>query len=221
MRIDMAEKRRGFGEKERKVVCDRHLQAFFHERVRDVLARQEVPLDEATEFYLVNMLSEFIRSEQLFEEGDDGRRDSVPLAFLVKRALEQPPAERVRTYRKLGDKSLYVSGFFSDSLDRSLVDIDYYVEMGGRAYGSAADLVENARGSERVFHRIFDELASKFRRLVDCLMEISEEASLTGPTSLVRLYERWVHTRSERLARRLVEQGILPKDPRGSGGGKA
>ena len=33
--------------------------------------------------------------------------------------------------------------------------------------------------------------------------------------ALVRLYERWLHTGSDRLAQRLAAEGLLPVAPRG------
>jgi hypothetical protein len=200
-----------------EIVAAGDVRAFFQERVTEVLGRRNLKVEETTQFYLVNLLSEFAHAEQLFEPSDDGRREAVPLALLLARALEQPPEARLRTFKRMGDTSLYVSGFFSDSLARKLVDVDYYIAMGGRAYESAADLVEPQAGTGRTFAGIFAELSEKFGRLVDCLMEISEDAQTTRTDGLVRMYERWLHTRSERLARRLADQGLLPSDPGGAG----
>ncbi len=116
---------------------------------------------------------------------------------------------RVRSLKKLGDTSLVVSGFFSDRLARSLVDVDYYIAMGERAYDGAADLAVGQRGLSAL-REIFAELSHNFVRLVDCLMEVSERARTTAADDLVRLYERWRATGSRRLMRRLASEGILP-----------
>ena len=57
-----------------------------------------------------------------------------------------------------------VAGFFAQSFARKLIDIDYHIAMGGRAYGTLAD---NLRGSIRgqAFAAVFLELAQKFQRL--------------------------------------------------------
>ena len=52
------------------------------------------------------------------------------------------PSERNRALQRLGDVSLFIAGFFAGSFARKLVDIDYHIAMGGRAYGSLADLHE-------------------------------------------------------------------------------
>ncbi len=182
--------------------------AFFHDRVRQVLTHHDLRLDDHTEFYLVNLLADAARPEQLYEVDAEGRRDEVPLAFLLARALAQPPRQRLATFRRLGDRSLVVSGFFSDSLAGRLVDVDYYIAMGGRAYEHAAELT-GTTGVPRPFAGVFSELARRFTDLVDCLMELSEEARTTKSTDVVRTYERWRHTGSTRLARRLTRQGIV------------
>ena len=52
------------------------------------------------------------------------------------RARRRRPAQRA-SLKQIGDVSLFVSGFFSDSLRRKLVDVDYYVSIGGVAYQRA------------------------------------------------------------------------------------
>ena len=37
---------------------------------------------------------------------------------------------------QIGDVSLFTSGFFADSLRGKLVDVDYYVNIGGAAYNA-------------------------------------------------------------------------------------
>lgn len=184
------------------------MRGFFREQVATARNRQRLKIDEHTEFYLVNLLAEFAHTEQLYEVEEDGRRRETPLVLLLARAMEQPPAERLKTLRRMGDQSLYVSGFFSDTLARSLVDVDYYIAMGGRAYEGAAELTGTAPVS-RTFTFVFEELSEKFARVVDVFMEVSETLRTTRSADLVRTYERWLSTGSERLARRLADEGIV------------
>ena len=57
---------------------------------------------------------------------------------------------------------------------------------------------------------MFDELAEKFSGFVDVLGEVSERTGLTSNTDLLRLYERWLRTKSRRSGDLLVKQGIVP-----------
>ena len=76
-----------------------------------------------------------------------------PLAFRLGRALETGGSEQRARLRSLGDFSLFMSGFFSDSFRRSLVDVDYYKSMGEYAYGSLSRSEHDtfARGLRRAF----------------------------------------------------------------------
>ena len=45
---------------------------------------------------------------------------------------------------------------------------------------------------------------------MDVLADISDRTSLASATEVMRLYEKWLRTGSERDGQRLVERGILP-----------
>jgi hypothetical protein len=47
----------------------------------------------------------------------------------------------------------------------------------------------------------------------DVLQEVAETTRLTSPRSLVKLYERWLQTKSRRAAALLAAQGIAPQEP--------
>jgi hypothetical protein len=178
---------------------------FFRDLLTRAIENQRARVQPFTELYLVNLLHEFLASEALFVQAEDGTWQQKPLAFLLKEALDEAGPARVRLLRRLGDTSLFISGFFPDSLARrsSLVDVDYYIAMGGRAYDAVA-----RHAMER---SLWEELADKFRLLVDLLNEVSERTLASTDTGLVRLYERWLKTGSDRLAAMLLKQGVVPR----------
>jgi hypothetical protein len=65
-------------------------------------------------------------------------------------------------------------------------------------------------GAPSVGASLFDELAGGFPAIVDLFAEISERHRMTTETDVLRLYERWLRTGSDRLAAKLQRQGILP-----------
>jgi hypothetical protein len=195
------------------IVASPSLLEYFRDVLVTAMERQRVQVAQATEFYLVNLLADFCKAEALFapDEGrGGGARESEPLAFMLKRAQETHGFERVRELKRLGDTSLYVSGFFGDSLSTKLVDIDYYIAMGGRAYSALSELFRDAS-----LGALYGDLADKFVRHVDLLSEVSDHAAVGTNQGLLRLYERWVRTGSRRVARLLGERGVLPA--KGSG----
>jgi len=173
---------------------------FFHELLSSTIKNQGVDTSEPTESYLVNLLAGFTKQSL----------DDQPLALKMATAVFSSPDERVRYLKDVGDTSLYVSGFFSESLQRKRVDLDYYIQLGGFAYAQLARYFRGYRHSE-VFGAVYDELGAKFPQFVDVLAEISEQTSGSSSQSVVQLYERWLRTGSAWMARRLRQHGVLPQ----------
>jgi hypothetical protein len=195
-------------EPQRLVVQERSALAFFTERVTSALSNQRVDATDEARFYLVSLLHGHLDAERV-RAGTDPALDEMPLALILARALSASLREQVQLLKTLGDRALYVSGFFSDSLARQVVDIDYYVHMGEMAYGRLAGVMKSgARPS--AYGELFDELASRFPAFVEVLMEVSEGLALTTNSGLLRLYERWLRTGSRRVAEQLSREGIVP-----------
>src|SRR4051794_23306657 len=88
---------------------------YFKELVDGALANQHVDAGELTAFYVVQLLSTAVR-----RPGDGG---GAPLGPKLMAALESGGAGQRATLKEIGDASLFISGFFSDSLRRKLVDV--------------------------------------------------------------------------------------------------
>jgi hypothetical protein len=188
------------------VVAVANLTEFFRDALRGVLAEQHLDVDGHTEHYVVNMLTDFARSERLPASTADDR-GPPPLARLLAAAFEAgSAAERDLALRRLGDVSLFMAGFFARHFARRTVDVDYHIAMGGRAYGSLAQSLE--RGRQRALAEVFAELAAKFQPLVDALGEISDAAYVYTQRDILRLYEIWLKTGSARAHRLLQGLGI-------------
>ncbi|GAC1597263.1 MAG: hypothetical protein NVS4B10_06830 [Myxococcales bacterium] len=186
------------------------IQEFFRSLLLAAIEHQNARVQAETEFYLVNLLAGFLQTETLYVREESGSLERKPLAFLLKEALEEEGAERLRRLRKLGDTSLFVSGFFSDSLSRSPVDVDYYIAMGERAYDALGSAVARRGGKGAgAPPSVFEELAEKFGLLVDLLNEVSERTLVSTNGGLVRLYDRFVKTGSLRLAGLLRREGVI------------
>lgn len=181
------------------------LMEYFRNLVREVISKRKHGAKEGVEFYLVNLLKESVTTADLYGEHSEGFREE-PLAFLYLRALRADTALRVKLLKRLGDFSLFITGFFPQSLHRQLVDIGYYVQMGENAYGCLSAML--ARRS--ALAEIFSELSGRFVSYMDILSEVSEKASVRRDTDLLRLYELWIKTGSRRAADVLAAEGIQP-----------
>lgn len=175
---------------------------FFRDQVERTCERQGVRAHPTTSYYIVRLLDGFthVRASGAAE----ALASNEPLGIRYVRALQGGGVNQRVSLRQVGDVSLFVSGFFSDSLRGSLVDIDYYMAIGGQAYGSLG------RGANDPLADTFEELSDKFVSFVDVLAEVSERCSLTRNSDLLRLYERWLKTGSRRNGELLIERGLLP-----------
>lgn len=186
-----------------------NLRDYFRRSVEDVIDNRGVDMDPHAAHYVVNLLTSFSRSEALYE--DDGESYGLrPLALMLADAAHASSAEeRSQSLQRIGDVSLFVSGFFSHSLARTAVDIDYYINMGGNAY---AVLSEEVRGTFRgnAFAPIYQELSEKFLVLIDILNEVRDSKRIDSDVDLLRTYRQWQITGSRRCEKLLRKQGVVP-----------
>jgi len=178
---------------------------YFRELVENAMQHQHLAARQLTSYYVVNLLTGFVHLDRSATDDDE------PLGIRLAQALQAAGIAQRNGLRQVGDLSLFISGFFSDSLNRSLVDIDYYIQLGERAYGSLA-----RQGPADTFGDVFDELSEKFAGFVDVLTEVSERTLLTNNTDLLRLYEKWLRTGSRRSGDLLASRGIVPNNSVGS-----
>jgi hypothetical protein len=176
----------------------RSLESFFRDEVDKAFRDEGLEHDQLTEHYLVQLLAAY--AAQPIEDR--------PLAIRMLESIQASPRERRSTLREIGDTALFISGFWGDSLGGRLVDVDYYIDMGGTAYGELAR--EGAGRAREPFAPVFGTLATNFARFVEVLMTVSHRTERArNNRDLVRLYERWLQTKSGWAARRLAEQGVL------------
>jgi hypothetical protein len=190
-----------------KLIVSHDLGEFFRDELSSARDHLGVDVSDHVEHYLVTLLCEYARHGAAPAPGEE------PLALIYKRALEATIAQRIQLLKTLGDQALYVSGFFTEFIERSLVDVDYYVSMGGSAYSSVSDIVGSQPNGDS-FAELYQQLAIKFTELVDLLNEIAERSRSEAEDcrGLLRLYDRWARTGSERIRKLLVERGVVPPD---------
>jgi hypothetical protein len=185
------------------------LEEFFRDSIDVALATNHVVVDRDTSHYVVQLLTLFARAVACYDPGDGGARHR-PLALMLAEAAAAATAEEKLTgLQRLGDVSLFTAGFFADALHDRAVGLDYYVNMGGGAYRTLA-ASGHAAGRVRALAEVFAELAAKFLELVDVLNEVRESARSASDHDVLRLYEQWLRTGSQRAGRLLRQAGVQP-----------
>ena len=191
--------------------------SFFNEVVEDAMKTRGIDATAGTTRYLISMLTDFAKPGEMAEQ-----TLQKPLAFLLDEALHTAElGERFDRLRSLGDGVLYSSGFFGDHFEARGIDQSYLIGIGTTAYSRASSLLQRGEDKERSMD-IFGELADKFASFVQVIAAIADWTVARGsgtPKGLLRLYERWLKTRSDSLADALSAHGFIsPKGNHGSGG---
>lgn len=204
----MKQEKRKLVELQMGVMRVANLEDYFRDSLARATHARALSTAEATQHYLVHVMVAFSRTENLFEYANDGY-ELKPLALMLMDALEAKPGmERNLQLRRLGDVALFVSGFFGDSLARRSVDIDYYSRMGEAAYSTLLNSPASRR--DEILADVYGELSEKFLRFVDALADVAQEARVFDERDILRLYDVWVKTGSERAAEILQRLGIDP-----------
>jgi len=189
-----------------ELVAENNLFSFFYERVQEARRVRGVDVEEDTEFYLVNLLVDFLRTRRLVEVGGV-RVDEVPLAIRLLECRSNASGEGFVQLKHLADSTLYVLGFFAESLHRSSVDLSYYRGLAQSAYRDLS-LMGGWRAGGGA-DSVFDELSDKFS---DCALLLGEVREGTpSHQDILALYERYLETGDPRLHERLRSMGILPE----------
>ncbi len=165
---------------------------FFKEHLEEAVQKHRLILSESVMFYTVTLLSS-IGNRRFLEE---------PLGERLVRADSETGPERLQLLRTTGDDALLITGFWSNSLNRRMISLNYFIDIGVRAYEVLGDEDKGTLGDT------FRELAEKFMPLADAIEEVSSRVSLTDVRNILATYERWQKTRSRRLAKRLADMGI-------------
>jgi hypothetical protein len=174
---------------------------YFRELVDDAVGRQRAGLDPMTSYYVVRLLTTFTRADA---DASGAFWSELPMGALLGEAMAAGGTEQRRRLRQVGDASLVLSGLFPNRLRRSLVDVDYYMKIGGIAYDSLS------HDDADLFATAFAELAARFDIVVEVLGDVGDHCKLGSPADLLTLYERWQRTGSDRLVAQLVARGVLP-----------
>jgi len=187
------------------VLATTSAKTYFEEVVVATLERHGLQPDGATTAYLVTLLCDYIKLSP--------NRLDEPLALILAQARLSRGARRFRQLKRVGDQSLYVSGFFRDHLRRRRLDISYFRAIGGTAYRRLSRLVSH-HGRSRLA-RVYRQLADEFVPFVEVLTDVQLQGQ-GQDMDVGALFERWLATRSKAVASHLRRAGVeLPEGPEG------
>ena len=172
--------------------------AFFKALVQEGLESAQVKVSPPVGEYLVKLLMFYVFSDHLFSISPSGKKQLKTLAELYLQSHSFPTALK-GNLKKMGDMSLYISGFFRESLTKKRISVEYYINMGQSAYQSLSEFHEG---------ELFEELAFRFSDLVGVLFQIRKKSSPNQYSDMLALLDHYMKTGSDHLAKDLIREGI-------------
>lgn len=176
---------------------------FFASELQQVLEGQRISTPPEASDYLADLLVRHIQSDVFYHKTADGKLQDPLLADLYLKSMQADIEQQRFFLQRLGDLCLLLTGFFGASLSRKINGIEYYFGMGGGAYHKLAKLQK-----ENPSQAVFTELGTKFQSFSEVIGEFGERSGMKNNQDLLRVYERWMFTGSDRLSRILKDNGI-------------
>lgn len=177
---------------------------FFYEAVGYAVSDTGTTVSNDGVYYLTNLLVERGRAPE--------HPQAETLVDLQIIAQERGGAAAVQAWREMGDRALYVSGFFRASLARQNISPDYYLSMGAAAYDQLACLMRWT-GAGGGFESIYEELAEQFDYCAGVLHRVRDRIRAHSNADILRLYEQWIANPDPIVAQQLSELGVIPMQP--------
>ena len=109
------------------------LQSYFYESLCEVNNTSLCPVLNEALFYSSDVLDKFSHSAEYYEYSE-GRVKEKILGEMFLEAQLKSLEEQKRIYKDIGDTSLILCGYFSESINKKIVDKSYYKNLGVTAY---------------------------------------------------------------------------------------
>jgi len=116
-----------------KIITSTNLKGFFFEGLSELNRKSVYPVPDSVIFYSSDVLDKFALTETFFEISEGKVREKI-LGLKLLEASHRSFEEQKRIYKEVADMSLLVCGYFSASISKKLVDIQYYSSIGKSAY---------------------------------------------------------------------------------------
>lgn len=178
---------------------------FFFEEIEKISKRHGLQINPLITRYLAEILNKFATTEELKLTHPTEQKDMTPTQFWIE-VQKLPSSQQLQALQFLGDYSLFTTGFFSEYVKGSLLDMDYFQAIGGKAYYRAGEIKENL-AAERSLN-IYFSLAESFRNFSEIFSELYDQTLLHSSDGSIKLFEKWQGSGSEHLTRLLFENGF-------------
>lgn len=116
-----------------KLVLDANLQGFFFDHLQEFNKRSLCPLPTETIFYSSMVMDNFGDSKKFFDQVNGKVREKI-LGIKLMECSQFPREMQKQALKDIAETSLLICGYFADSLNKKIIDVKYYEDVGKIAY---------------------------------------------------------------------------------------
>ncbi len=176
------------------------IQKHFKSLLNESLNRMSLQVSLSVREYLEKLLVFYLKSDHLFEvDSESGKKTLKPFAEIYLKAQNAPLSERLFFLKQIGDRSLYLGGFFKRALQKKIVSLDYYINIGQGAYDYLAEYHQG---------ETFKELSYSFEDILNTLSYMSSRHSIRSHEDLMNICSEYLRTECKALAIQLEDHGF-------------
>jgi hypothetical protein len=180
----------------------------FSEVLKEACQQRQVKSQPQVEAYLVQLLKFYLDSRNLHGPSvvveTSTEKPPETFAEMYLHAMNSETAKKQELMRTVADRALYLTGFFSDSFQRKIVDIDYYVDIGSAAYSNLSSWTKKDS-----LATVYSTFSKRFHDYVEVLNYVSEKSQVQADQNVLRLYDRYLRTGSDLAREKLTEMGVV------------
>lgn len=116
-----------------KLVLETNLQMFFYEHLKEINSGIHNPLSTEILLYSSHILNQFGDPQKLFEIENNKFKEKI-LGIKLLESFHADESRQKIILRDVAETSLFICGFFKDSFNKKIYDIEYYEDLGRAAY---------------------------------------------------------------------------------------
>lgn len=109
------------------------LNSFFYESLSQLNNKSLCPMPEETIYYSSHVLNKFSQASEYFSVNDGKVKEKI-LGIQLLEAERLSKEEQIRVYKDIADTALMQSGYFSNSINKKILNKEYYINIGQIAY---------------------------------------------------------------------------------------
>ncbi len=183
----------------------------FSQAIHEACKQRHINAHPQIEAYLVQILKQYLVSQNFHQplQQDSAEKPPDTFAEMYLMAMNAESPKNKELMRTVADRALYLTGYFAESLQKKVVDFDYYTEIGAAAYYNLSVWTK-----EDTLSSVFTTFSKRFNDFVDVLNYVSEKSQIQSDSNVLKLYDRYLRTGSELAREKLNELGVitLPKE---------